>query len=211
MDRVNEFLGCHTCRRRRVKCDETHPKCTRCTKAKITCEGYTREIKFVDEKGRAQKRVQIKRQAYLEAVQAEDQQIAQRKSQIAPEKQVAKQQVRPNLSLEGFRNTVELTFMLNKLFSGWKLFIPWVMMGYRGAEDCTTTQTVNALSSVYFYRVHHDRKSFESGMVSYAKALHLMSVDLKDQRAAFQLPLVTNALSLVIFEVSWSFLISESS
>ncbi|KIW99350.1 uncharacterized protein Z518_11338 [Rhinocladiella mackenziei CBS 650.93] len=33
--------GCVTCRRRRVKCDETHPKCRRCAKAGRVCEGYT--------------------------------------------------------------------------------------------------------------------------------------------------------------------------
>ncbi|KAF2182876.1 hypothetical protein K469DRAFT_222196 [Zopfia rhizophila CBS 207.26] len=32
--------GCFTCRRRRVKCDETHPHCQRCLKANVHCEGY---------------------------------------------------------------------------------------------------------------------------------------------------------------------------
>ncbi|KAK0666722.1 putative carboxypeptidase [Cercophora samala] len=32
--------GCITCRIRRVKCDETRPQCTRCTKAGRTCDGY---------------------------------------------------------------------------------------------------------------------------------------------------------------------------
>ncbi|KAI1622137.1 hypothetical protein EDD37DRAFT_507417 [Exophiala viscosa] len=32
--------GCLTCRRRRVKCDETHPHCQRCAKAGRFCEGY---------------------------------------------------------------------------------------------------------------------------------------------------------------------------
>ncbi|KAH6676385.1 hypothetical protein B0J14DRAFT_651807 [Halenospora varia] len=193
--------GCHTCRRRRVKCDETHPKCERCTKAKIPCEGYARDLKFVDEKGRAQKRVQIKRQAYLEAIQAEEAQLrANRATKLEPtNRPVGK--VSPPLSLVGFRDKVELTFMLNKLFAGWRLFIPFVMRGYRGTEDCTTTQTVKALSSIYFGRMHHDKESFDSGMISYCKALRLLGVDLKDQKAAFALPSVTNVLSLVIFEM----------
>ncbi|KAK5544861.1 hypothetical protein LTR23_003990 [Exophiala sp. CCFEE 6169] len=33
--------GCITCKRRRVKCDEAHPRCARCTKAGRACEGYT--------------------------------------------------------------------------------------------------------------------------------------------------------------------------
>lgn len=30
--------GCLTCRRRHYKCDETHPRCVRCIKAKARCE-----------------------------------------------------------------------------------------------------------------------------------------------------------------------------
>ncbi|KAL3455181.1 hypothetical protein BJX64DRAFT_295301 [Aspergillus heterothallicus] len=33
--------GCLTCRRRRVKCDEAKPLCTRCTRSNRACEGYT--------------------------------------------------------------------------------------------------------------------------------------------------------------------------
>lgn len=32
--------GCITCRKRRVKCDETRPVCTRCRSANFECEGY---------------------------------------------------------------------------------------------------------------------------------------------------------------------------
>ncbi|CAI6340051.1 unnamed protein product [Periconia digitata] len=32
--------GCETCRARRVKCDETKPECSRCTKTGRKCEGY---------------------------------------------------------------------------------------------------------------------------------------------------------------------------
>ncbi|CAE6483744.1 unnamed protein product [Rhizoctonia solani] len=32
--------GCGTCKSRRKKCDETHPKCQRCTKLGLVCSGY---------------------------------------------------------------------------------------------------------------------------------------------------------------------------
>ncbi|ORX93374.1 hypothetical protein BCR34DRAFT_608573 [Clohesyomyces aquaticus] len=35
--------GCQTCRKRKVKCDETKPICQRCTKAGYNCLGYERE------------------------------------------------------------------------------------------------------------------------------------------------------------------------
>ncbi|KAK6434948.1 hypothetical protein LTR95_008869 [Oleoguttula sp. CCFEE 5521] len=34
------LTGCVTCKKRRVKCDETKPACDRCVKAKIVCGGY---------------------------------------------------------------------------------------------------------------------------------------------------------------------------
>ncbi|KZL76080.1 C6 zinc finger domain protein, partial [Colletotrichum tofieldiae] len=32
--------GCVTCKRRRIKCDETKPSCQNCLKRRVTCEGY---------------------------------------------------------------------------------------------------------------------------------------------------------------------------
>ncbi|OQO01107.1 hypothetical protein B0A48_13350 [Cryoendolithus antarcticus] len=34
------LTGCVTCKKRRVKCDETKPACDRCVKAKVVCGGY---------------------------------------------------------------------------------------------------------------------------------------------------------------------------
>jgi hypothetical protein len=36
--------GCKTCKRRRVKCDESKPACRRCMKFGITCDGYEAEV-----------------------------------------------------------------------------------------------------------------------------------------------------------------------
>jgi hypothetical protein len=33
--------GCGTCRTRRIKCDEAYPACSRCTKSKRVCLGYS--------------------------------------------------------------------------------------------------------------------------------------------------------------------------
>jgi hypothetical protein len=40
-------LGCQLCVKRRVKCDQTRPACSRCTKYGATCPGYERPLKFV--------------------------------------------------------------------------------------------------------------------------------------------------------------------
>lgn len=38
--RTRNFDGCWTCRNRKVKCDLNHPRCLRCTKLGLECEGY---------------------------------------------------------------------------------------------------------------------------------------------------------------------------
>lgn len=42
------FLGCITCRNRKVKCDGRRPKCHRCEKASRECLGYGFKLKFID-------------------------------------------------------------------------------------------------------------------------------------------------------------------
>ncbi|ODQ55436.1 hypothetical protein SAICODRAFT_5383 [Saitoella complicata NRRL Y-17804] len=38
--------GCMTCRKRRIKCDETKPTCRNCAKSKRACEGYGVRVSF---------------------------------------------------------------------------------------------------------------------------------------------------------------------
>ncbi|KAL3463895.1 hypothetical protein BJX64DRAFT_255812 [Aspergillus heterothallicus] len=38
--------GCHTCRRRRVKCDEGKPSCRACIRLDLTCDGYGSVVRY---------------------------------------------------------------------------------------------------------------------------------------------------------------------
>ena len=44
--RTKTFTGCWTCRTRKIKCDLTRPKCVRCTKANVECEGYSIKLRW---------------------------------------------------------------------------------------------------------------------------------------------------------------------
>ncbi|KAI9713935.1 MAG: copper-binding transcription factor [Bogoriella megaspora] len=39
--------ACHTCRKRKIKCDETRPKCVNCLDSDGHCEGYAEQIPFI--------------------------------------------------------------------------------------------------------------------------------------------------------------------
>ncbi|KAH6977836.1 fungal-specific transcription factor domain-containing protein [Fusarium venenatum] len=43
---VKSRSGCVTCKKRRLKCDETEPLCKRCIKSGLACPGYNKPIKW---------------------------------------------------------------------------------------------------------------------------------------------------------------------
>ncbi|KAF4979947.1 hypothetical protein FZEAL_3958 [Fusarium zealandicum] len=46
--------GCLTCRKRRIKCDESRPICNNCIKSKRQCEGYSQRVVFKNAMGAIQ-------------------------------------------------------------------------------------------------------------------------------------------------------------
>ncbi|KAH8728279.1 hypothetical protein GQ44DRAFT_702087 [Phaeosphaeriaceae sp. PMI808] len=52
---VPRSKGCATCRKRRIKCDETRPSCSQCRRGGRSCPGYERAMKFVNEGRRFQR------------------------------------------------------------------------------------------------------------------------------------------------------------
>src|ERR1700761_3331374 len=46
--RTHTLGGCGHCRRRHVKCDQTRPACSACNKARLSCDGYSSGMRWVD-------------------------------------------------------------------------------------------------------------------------------------------------------------------
>lgn len=42
LDLLTCRLGCHTCKEKRLKCDETKPACDQCKKRNVSCGGYNK-------------------------------------------------------------------------------------------------------------------------------------------------------------------------
>ncbi|KAF7588322.1 hypothetical protein BBP40_005888 [Aspergillus hancockii] len=49
MPGVPSNKACERCKKRHLKCDETRPKCQRCTNAGVECPGYVQMRKFIDQ------------------------------------------------------------------------------------------------------------------------------------------------------------------
>ncbi|KAL4999817.1 fungal-specific transcription factor domain-containing protein [Aspergillus recurvatus] len=45
-NRVKSRTGCSRCKQRRIKCDETDPRCNQCTRRGFECPGYKRALKW---------------------------------------------------------------------------------------------------------------------------------------------------------------------
>ncbi|KAH0843379.1 hypothetical protein AYO21_09937 [Fonsecaea monophora] len=43
-----ELIGCHNCSRRRIKCDQSRPKCNKCLRKGLDCPGYGIRYRFND-------------------------------------------------------------------------------------------------------------------------------------------------------------------
>ncbi|KAH7230875.1 hypothetical protein BKA59DRAFT_320535 [Fusarium tricinctum] len=44
--RYKSRSGCITCKKRKLKCDEAEPACTRCVRAHLICPGCVRPVKW---------------------------------------------------------------------------------------------------------------------------------------------------------------------
>lgn len=62
--RTKTFTGCWTCRSRGVKCDEGKPVCSRCTRAKLECQGYGLRLIWEWNKGKEPEK-EIRRRIFL--------------------------------------------------------------------------------------------------------------------------------------------------
>ena len=43
---LTDYLGCVTCKAKRLKCDETKPSCQQCHKRGVQCGGYKKDFKW---------------------------------------------------------------------------------------------------------------------------------------------------------------------
>ncbi len=110
--------GCNSCKKRKVKCDETRPKCKRCLKAGIDCTGYTTRLRFVDENPRVRRGIRISR------TQADKISTITESSPLALETSGLCRSLNPSpapygantLSLTAFKDNIFISYLFHKLF-----------------------------------------------------------------------------------------------
>ena len=112
--------GCGTCKRRKVKCDETRPKCTRCDNAGICCTGYTLRLRFVDEKPRIRRSAAVSHQQSNEfSTVTRSSHLAFHSSRIRQTQPFGPTPLLTNmLPLTAFKDDIFISHLVSKYFEG---------------------------------------------------------------------------------------------
>jgi len=80
----------------------------------------------------------------------------------------------------------------------------WLGLGYCYGADQASTYALEAMSELYFGRVHKQASNERAATITYNKPMRKMSSQLSKSDAADDLSLITNAMLMTCYEVSIS-------
>ncbi|KAH7121724.1 hypothetical protein B0J13DRAFT_599332 [Dactylonectria estremocensis] len=153
--------GCNTCRKRRVKCDETKPTCVRCTKGGFECLGYQRAQLW-----HHTSTAPFPEMALPEAQSNAFMPTANRLSSPPPE-----------LSLVAFQGDFCFSFMFSNFV--WRSYgVLWLDQAAQGKLGNLALDTTKALAQANFGRLNHKSAIELQGVVKYGNCLKTLAADL---------------------------------
>ena len=201
--------GCGLCKRRKVKCDETHPKCIRCLKAGIECTGFTPRLKFVDEEPRIRRR-NIKAHPMTATT-----------SHSASHPSRFHRSWLPNsvstfgnpLSLIAFEDDITLSYLLSKFFEGNDPYLlhagqssqcglpsDWIQE-LRNSGQKPRYKSWDALAAVVFGQAHNSHDVMKSALRLYGEALHELRSELSSLENWYTDSTLASITALYLYEV----------
>lgn len=191
--------------------DEGRPHCQRCEKAGITCSGYAQHAHFVDETAR------FKNDEPRSESRSPSQSPKQSQSQsrdASPRRDemqlVVAAGLPPAMSLRPDEDTVIHTHLVARLLP--RVSGPAApdilasMVNYESAVASPSTavplhkDALRALAAVYFGKVHHDTRIFDTGVRAYARSLRKLRAALTDPMAVFDVETLVSVLCLGLYE-----------
>ncbi|RSM19447.1 hypothetical protein CDV31_001607 [Fusarium ambrosium] len=163
--------GCNTCRKRRVKCDETKPVCVRCTKGGFECLGYIR-----DRVWRHTSTAPFPTMAYTETTSAGQ------NTSTSPSKDTSTTNTRvasppPEMSLIAFQGDFCFSFMFSNFV--WRSYgAPWLDQAAAGKLGRLSLDATKALSQANFGKSNHQSNIELKGVIQYGKCLESLAQEL---------------------------------
>ncbi|KAH6961972.1 hypothetical protein BKA56DRAFT_598155 [Ilyonectria sp. MPI-CAGE-AT-0026] len=157
--------GCNTCRKRRVKCDETKPTCLRCTKGGFECLGYER-ARLWHHTSTAPFPVTTPLIPETEVQQDAIVLAADRVPSPPPE-----------LSLIAFQGDFCFSFMFSNFV--WRSYgALWLDQAAQGRLGGLSLDATKALAQANFGRLNHKSDIELEGVVQYGQCLKTLADDL---------------------------------
>ncbi|KAH7121625.1 hypothetical protein EDB81DRAFT_230961 [Dactylonectria macrodidyma] len=154
--------GCNTCRKRRVKCDETKPTCVRCTKGGFECLGYQR----------AQLWHHTSTAPFPEMTLPRPNEASQ---PFMPISRISSPP--PELSLVAFQGDFCFSFMFSNFV--WRSYgALWLDQAAQGKLGDLAFDTTKALAQANFGRLNHKSNIELEGVIKYGNCLKTLAADL---------------------------------
>ena len=184
--------GCGSCKRRRIKCDETRPQCTRCRNSGIECTGYQRRLRFVDETPRIERSIAVAHaQSHEFATTTESSHIRYHSGRICS-RHISSATVLPDtLPLTAFKGDILISYLYSKLFEA-EYRYPSTAVGDRCGlpadwilELANTPQkprykSWDALAAIVFGQAHQCNDLIITALKLYGQALSELSYALSN-------------------------------
>ncbi|EPS32070.1 hypothetical protein PDE_07029 [Penicillium oxalicum 114-2] len=199
--------GCRTCRRRRVKCDETKPLCTRCLKAGYQCEGYVQYAEFIDVTSQVSSK-KLSERGSTSGANATRNVPACSSSSAASPGSYELPLISSSVNLPLNEKDVFITHLMSRLFSWHEdpsspQSASWIEILLRGPEDETSLSfsSIHALATVYFAKVHRQSSLMRQGARLYSRALQALQMNLQDPILCMEDDLLVAIICLAIYEL----------
>ncbi|KAK7530029.1 hypothetical protein IWX49DRAFT_385261 [Phyllosticta citricarpa] len=214
--------GCHTCRQRKIRCDQQPDGCSQCAKSRRTCPGYRSQldVMFRNESTRIEKRVKARAKVTRNAVPASDSAspnssiIFEAGSGSSPTSSSPASTdyalVQPSFEVAPTSNVDELAtgyftsshcshvfFGPNTGVFSAKLADPWITDITPGLLHCMKAVGLSGLS-----RLHHDQKMLNRAWGQYAEAIRLTNQALASPTEALKDGTLLSVIILGVYESS---------
>jgi hypothetical protein len=208
--------GCESCKRRKVKCDETYPQCTRCCKAGIKCTGFTPQLKFVDEEPRIRRSMAVSHAQFHEFFTIKrSSHLAFHSSRIRCSRPPSAAPLLANsLPLTAFKDDIFISYLLFKLFERDSRYalnaatepqcgIPtdWIPQLVKTTQR-PRQKSWDALAAIVFGQAHNSHDVITSALRLYGQALSELRNKLSNPDDRSTDSTLASMTALYMYEVS---------
>jgi hypothetical protein len=207
--------GCGTCKRRKVKCDDTHPQCTRCCKAGIKCSGFATRLRFVDERPRIQRSMEM---AHAKSYESTPQTVSPLLLIHAGQSRRFHSHITPaypanTLPLTAFRGDIFMSYLSFKVFESSDRYLiidggetrcgitsDWTSALVKKSKMAYQKSWV-ALAALVFGQAHNHRDATASAHELYGQALSAFRHGLSRSDDRFAEDRLASLTALYMYEV----------